>query len=144
MKKYEYYQSSIVTSIALAISTLAQAITIYDGGFSLIFLIAQIYFAYFIATNKMQYIALSENSLNVPSFCFKGLFTRNISWGNIKKISIGHLSGSGAGHGNPVIYIKLKKGVTCMIFASAVNIYGARSRGLEPYQQLIEDINRKL
>lgn len=135
MKEYDYTLSKGMLWFWLALSIFFQVVN--HDSFLFIFMVSlfQIYMCYLIVVAKKQTITITENGISVPSLFFQGIYSRNTKWTDIKRVFTW-----GGVQQAPVIKIELVNGFGFSIYTSFVNIQGSRSKGLDPYQQLLEDI----
>ncbi|MEQ3696138.1 MAG: hypothetical protein ABNH02_04130 [Pseudomonadales bacterium] len=139
-RRYHYSQAKSTIVFCLVTSVLSLILLFANDALNFALVAVLSFFIlsslYGLRYYQKQYIELSDEGIVVPSYVVNSLFIRRIPWSNIKSVKLRSSTHSGV----PTVNIKLIKGFQCKIIANAVEIKGARSRGLEPYQQLIEDI----
>ncbi len=132
---YQYTLSRWMLLFGIALALAFQMLG--SGGTIFILSLAafQLYFLYLMLIVKPQVIRLDDKGLTIPSLFFQGLSFRRVNWSDVKKVYTW-----GGPHQAPVIRIERYNGARIDINSAWVNREGIRSRGIEPYQQLLRDI----
>lgn len=137
MKEYKYAESIANLIISLgtaALGLIASFFGWFDGGIWLyaVFGGSAAYFTMAIIRHEPRKIKLYEDELVAPSL--NGFFMRRIKYKNIKALSLCRRNN------DSFIRVRLKKGIKCTIRGNCVNCIGPRSMGMEPYEDLLNEI----
>ncbi|NRB41476.1 MAG: hypothetical protein HRU20_23895 [Pseudomonadales bacterium] len=141
MKEYEYYPSNFSLAFPLGIIIIMLMVSFFGDFLKglLSYVVLGSIAAYLVISiykNKPRNIELYEDGLIIPSL--NGLYIRRLEWENIKSVTLYQRNNDG------YIKLHLKKGLNCTIFGGCVNCIGARSKGLEPYEDLLNELKLRV